>query len=544
MSFFRNQPISRGLVSIAFAHLAFLSQWVDLLEYSSSWSFEAVSSFPASYAVLLISEAAVAALLYFSLGLAKSKTAKIWYLIPGLLFSTCIFLCLNEIRTQLTESSLISVGTWGTKKLAGVALAGLLATILLTKFVRPWNFLVRLASLAAVPFLIYCWGTAIYRTSYLWISESMQESGSRVVSKSDSPQRVLWIVFDMWDYSLTFNSDNFTPLPHLAEFQKSAFFATAVQPPASWTSLSLASSITGKSVKNWSYPAGIPHFALKFCEEEKTALVKETPNLFSIAKQNGLTTAVVGWHLPYCQAFSPHLDYCSRYPLYRKGNRKQEANVASAFLQLFREVATIRKSSPVAHFEHIQDIAKEAVKVAGDKNYSFSLLHLPMPHDPYLYDSEKDQFTLHSPRALGYRDNLKLMDKTLGQIKAEMKKNHLWNDTLVIVTSDHSASRIKLNENGERVLVLSDHSRHIVPKADEVSLDTRVPLLIKFPGQTEKMTYAGKTNSILVYDLLKSVWSKEIKSPEKLGEWFDTQLPKSEKATACFQAFKVGGNLP
>jgi hypothetical protein len=283
---------------------------------------------------------------------------------------------------------------------------------------------------------------------------------------------------------------------------------------------------------------------LRYCGKKTKNLLRDTPNLFSIAKEKGLTTAVVGWHLPYCQAFSRYLDFCSRYPLYHKGNRKQESNVFAAATQLVRDVATIRKSSPIAHFDHMQEITEEAVRIAADKNYSFTLLHLPMPHEPYLYDSQQEKFVLRSDRQLGYQDNLMLMDKTLGRIQLEMKKAGLWDDTLVILTSDHSASRIKLNEKGERVLVLSDHSRQIVPQENELSLNTRVPLLIKFPSQSEPVHYSGKTNSILVYDFIKSIWNEEIKSPDQLAQWMESNSSKSEKATDCFRRFKAPGNLP
>ncbi|HEU0178271.1 MAG TPA: sulfatase-like hydrolase/transferase [Blastocatellia bacterium] len=87
------------------------------------------------------------------------------------------------------------------------------------------------------------------------------------------------------------------------------------------------------------------------------------------------------------------------------------------------------------YVESMKRISQESAAAAADANLSLAMIHFPAPHLPFLYDRRKDDFSLED--GYSYYDNLELVDRTLGELRRAMEAARVWDDTIVLVSSDH-----------------------------------------------------------------------------------------------------------
>lgn len=93
------------------------------------------------------------------------------------------------------------------------------------------------------------------------------------------------------------------------------------------------------------------------------------------------------------------------------------------------------------------------------------VFHYLVPHDPFIYDGEKIRAGYEDVgREAGYQDNLRFMDRWLGEIVDSIRQSGHWDDCTLILTADHGTFR----GNDRRQL--------------------EIPLIVKLPGQTEART--------------------------------------------------------
>jgi hypothetical protein len=117
------------------------------------------------------------------------------------------------------------------------------------------------------------------------------------------------------------------------------------------------------------------------------------------------------------------------------------------------------------------------------------VVHLPIPHLPAVFGADgglprqKEDLSYAA-----YRDQLIYTDQAVGGILETLKASSLWEESWVVLTSDHGMHG-KYKERPEEI-------RH-------------VPLLIKAPGQTGR----------------RDIW-EEFRFPE-LGDWLELPLPES-----------------
>src|SRR5207249_2849325 len=95
-----------------------------------------------------------------------------------------------------------------------------------------------------------------------------------------------------------------------------------------------------------------------------------------------------------------------------------------------------------------------------------------------------------------YIDNLRLVDRTMAELRRAMEATGTWDRTTVLVTSDHWWRHELWRQAGEL-------AREEVPFASKV--DHRVPFILKLAGQREAVTYEPELSTadaaILVGDL-------------------------------------------
>ena len=103
------------------------------------------------------------------------------------------------------------------------------------------------------------------------------------------------------------------------------------------------------------------------------------------------------------------------------------------------------------------------------------MLHWNIPHLPGIYNREMNHITWDG--ASNYFDNLELVDAAIGEVRAAMTAAGLWDDTSIIVTSDHPLRASVWEPTNEWT-------------TEEASLAAQrrsktVPFLIKLAGRTD-----------------------------------------------------------
>ncbi|HSE98210.1 MAG TPA: hypothetical protein VLD57_08105, partial [Blastocatellia bacterium] len=103
-------------------------------------------------------------------------------------------------------------------------------------------------------------------------------------------------------------------------------------------------------------------------------------------------------------------------------------------------------------------------------------------------------------------------DHTLGEIRAEMEQAGTWDETVVIVTSDHwwRASLWKQH------YVWTDED---TPFTDDS--DHRIPFVLKLANQSRPFDYHNEFNTVLTRELILALLRGDVTTPEDVAEWLD-----------------------
>ncbi len=322
------------------------------------------------------------------------------------------------------------------------------------------------------------------------------------------PPRIVVFLFDELDFRLAYSERPAgVELPELDRLRAEAFFASQAFRPGRRTELSLPALLTGRPVTG-DARRGPATLLLTFAGSAPPDTVSwaDQPNLFDRARALGYNSGVVGWYHPYCRVLAQDLTRCFWLP-------HADAIVRARQQTLPRQaVALVASLSPLAdRHRHIADYRRlldEARAAVVDTTLGFVLVHLPVPHNPVIFDRRDDALTAHNYSVYGYYDNLVLTDHALGTLRSELEAAGLWNRTTVVLTSDHS------RRAGER--------------------DPRVPFVVKLAGRNtgDTLTYRKPFNSIALHDLVLALLGGELaqSSPATLAAWLDRWRARSPAA--------------
>src|SRR5690606_10565487 len=89
---------------------------------------------------------------------------------------------------------------------------------------------------------------------------------------------------------------------------------------------------------------------------------------------------------------------------------------------------------PRRHLRAYRTLQERAQELAADPGLGLVFLHLPVPHDPFIYDRRTGEYSLRSRD--GYLDNLALADRSLGEILDALTSSGLASRTSVLVFGD------------------------------------------------------------------------------------------------------------
>ncbi len=260
--------------------------------------------------------------------------------------------------------------------------------------------------------------------------------------KPDSP-RVVWIVFDELDQRLAFDERPADlPLPAFDEFASKSFFCVQAVPPCHCTEISMPAFFTGRMVDE-TIPRGPASLDVYLAGESQSRAFAEQETIFHRLRERGRNCGVTTWYHPFNRLLGDQVavSYWHEAPT-------QENSVGPGLFRIVRDQARSLLETPTysafgvslpthhALRRYLQSRA-EAVTIAGDGRLSLALLHLPIPHAPYIYRSIHPNEQLAFSRLHGYLGNLILADTTFRDITAAVEDAGLSSTSIVILTSDH-----------------------------------------------------------------------------------------------------------
>jgi hypothetical protein len=371
------------------------------------------------------------------------------------------------------------------------------------------------------PFALWTLGTTVYLVTQF----EDKEPAPLIAQTEQTSPRIVWFIFDEMDQRLLFDERPVDlVLPELDRLKGESIYATQAHSPSMDTLTSLPSLITGRIVSSASVtnPARV---MVNFEAADGAVDWGSQPNLFSEARKLGRNTALAGWYHPYCRIIGDSLTRC----MFR------EIKSVPLVPMMLHQLRTVVLSAPLAaslvdiqdddlvrrrpiqkgnHQERLRtylELLNEAEQTVVDPNLGVVLVHWSIPHEPPIYD--RNDRVLVTAKGGSYLDNLALVDKTIGDLRRKMESAGIWNDTVLLVTSDHPLRK----ESGRRFA----NKMRRQNKQIDLELDNRVPFVLKLAYQKEGLIYDREFNTVLTKDLFLTLIKREISTPESVVGWLN-----------------------
>lgn len=499
-------PLSRRDIAIALslANICFLRIWSEILSVSTTEAYylEVANSD--------VVAAAVNVLLLATLFLALTAFARRYgdrgrtVVIAG--FVIVLVAQLNALGPELAPGVLSVIDRWKNGAhleavLPVVALAGIIAASARWPQ-RALRLTVGLVYFLA-PFVLVTFGRAAWILAKIDPTELLAAEAPPIGAPVDSVDgpRVVVIVMDALGrrHAVEARPAGFT-LPEFDRLRAESVDATQVTQIASRTILSVPAMLTGLEI-DASAPSSSEELMLTV--DSAPVAWSTAPSLLDEAQALGGVAVVAGWYHPYCRMFE-ELDGCSTYPTRTIGSRGRETRffrtLVDQQLALTPYVGLRIKQIDLIEEQRID--ALEAV-TTGDRGLVF--LHLILPHTPWIWDSEENDYTLTLFEPDGYYENMRLMDRVLGELRSAMEAADKWDSTAV--------------------LLLSDHVMRYRPKYLNEPADPRVPFILKLPGQRAGVTYDRPFNAMVTHDLVQALLRGQLQTAGDVTMWLDDRAP-------------------
>jgi sulfatase-like protein len=289
---------------------------------------------------------------------------------------------------------------------------------------------------------------------------------------------VFLFLFDEWSYQRSYDGAELRPFfRNLRQLARRSLEFTNAHSQAGITHLSIPSLLFQRE------GVLLPQNGVTVWKQgDSTVQSAKLPSIFAAAEARGYRTSLIGFYFPYRAVLGDQVDQIIHQSYAPKGSRfgwAMEYFAARNLNFLADPVSQIlwdrwnsrRVSENWFRINHkwrasVRDLVRRA-----DRN-TFAMIHWPLPHAPFVLNEDGSyRGPFKGARMEGspadYQRHLALVDVVLGEALAELDTAGLLDQSLVIVTSDHSWK------------AEPDSVRRSAPGAR-----TWVPLIVKLPHQT------------------------------------------------------------
>ncbi|HKY04526.1 MAG TPA: alkaline phosphatase family protein [Blastocatellia bacterium] len=523
-------------ISVSLANLCFIEVWSRLITKSTNPKAQYLRySFQESVAVI-INVLLVATAIWLCVTLVKRSGSAAALRVARWLFIIGLLVAINGfIHTEFPDSAVDNAPAL----FDGAGQTILVVAILCVTVYLLARFLDRVVKVAAIALLLLLPFAAMTFGQTVWhiIKFSDKHPGPLAQPSATAAPRVVWLVFDEMDQKLAFDARPASlKLPELDRLRAESIYAANAYPPAGQTLLSLPSLITGRFISG--AEAVNPSELMITFEDSQTAVSwGAQPNVFSRAREAGFNTSLVGWYHPYCRIIGEYLDRCVYYDVRRRSWAAVFLNQAAALINTVPFVASsglmndsslglikreegARKQNFLGIYLSMLDDAK---RLSADASVGLVLIHWSIPHSPNIYDSAGQELTWN--KRVGYLDNLALVDRTVGEMRQEMERAGVWEDTVLLITSDHSlrGKHLRANFPPAESEAANESATERFSKPDP-----RVPFVLKLGGKPQPVTYEPGFNTVITQDLLLALLRRELTGAESVTAWLEKNRSVAE----------------
>jgi hypothetical protein len=380
-----------------------------------------------------------------------------------------------------------------------------------------WRVTLAGGSLFLSPLVPIFWINALGYATYPRKPDPTLEQAKYVPQRDSQipPDNVYIFVCDEWSHRLTMADDAVTStMPNLAAASNEMCVFTNAHSPGCHTSMSLPRLIFQRTDM-----FAIRGSQLGFWDGEFHP-VNRLPSLFSAARAKGYRTYVVGWYHVYDVMLGDVVDFVRCTCYYDElgegfGHRALDFLWNSAVKVLGDPISNLlfggsemlRNRSLVWQTETLLDYVR-AVLDDPRPSGQFALFHLTLPHWPYCYGTD-------GLKPLGHIYDRKEPDLA--------REQHTYFDKVISELFDRLRATGKLQRS--TIVLTSDHNWRFDPEMPATAyVLSRVPLLIRFPGQRSKVVIRSPFSTNRLAEVLSAVHSKRVEPnrlPEFIGEgWY------------------------
>jgi hypothetical protein len=491
--------LRRYVIALSFVNLCYAAVWKRLLDIRKPAEFT-IKTLPASGEYLgAICGVLICALIVVAFDALLRRGPRMMR--AGVLVAGFAFLILRG--QALLPEQVIPTSAFLLARAPSFALFGIVGVVLAGAVFRYQEAVTRavtLLLLICAPFCVFTFAYSLYAAA----SPATLHDRPLAARLPRKPgPRVLWIVFDEWDQRLSFDarSPNLA-MPHVDALRKESFFAENALPPAGMTILSMPALIAGHRVR--SEKALGPDTLLVTYDNGTTLPFGARPNIFSEVRDAGMNAAVAGWFLPYCRTLNSYVTDCWWQEADFRWN-SYGTTFHDAFLNQPRSLLETARFSPfgqslptLKHLRTFDENFEQSKRIASDNDVQFALFHYDIPHPPFFYDPKTGR--MNGDSWSNYTDGLALLDKAVGDLRADMERSGVWNNTSIVLTTDHFYRGSRL-VNGKR--------------------DQRIPFIVHFPGESAGLSYSRSFNTIVTHDLILALLRSEVTDAAGLQHWLD-----------------------
>ncbi|MGE5112892.1 MAG: sulfatase-like hydrolase/transferase [Acidobacteriaceae bacterium] len=350
-------------------------------------------------------------------------------------------------------------------------------------------------------------------------AEYAEFHNGRVNDSRHSP--ILWIIFDELDGDLAFgNYPQNRALKEFRKFRQQSLFLENAQAPNRATIRSIPALLTGTAI-NEATPVKGPDLSLDVEGLKDAVRLTRRSTVFDDVHRSGRRISLIGYYHPYCTLFEHSVDECY-WTQWAAEGPWQWPLVGMKFGPIARELevgvfpylplASSLRSNDMRdlHRAVIERIVAASKQSLSSGRCSFVLLHLPVPHPPFVFDGKARSF---SETGGSYWGNMQLADEILGELRRTLEQRGVWDSATIIVSSDHHW-RYRMWEHS-RPRNVSWGPEDIPPTGE------RIPFMIKLPNQHSEVDYAPHVNTLITRELIDQLLKDPGMSTAKLVGWIE-----------------------
>ena len=345
------RSLNDAAIALSLANLFFIGAWIPILDASYDWPNKFDDLAPNNIVALILDVLLLAGAFFLVMTVARRSGNKLvlrlfrWvfvFVLLGILgiaffsqfpeFSLSRFALKRITYFNITELRILgamflllcALATMGRYRwliaaltvlavfllpLSELQLAGLVATIIvILVLIRCHGSVVKVAAGVALIFFPLFLFTLFQSITTLSKLASVPNAPPAAKTAQPAP-RVVWIIFDEMDFSLSFAKRPSTlVLPEFDRLRDRSLYSSNAYPPADYTLVSMPALISGRLVTR-AQPVSPSEVMLNFEGTTEAVPWSAQPNIFSRSIELGVNTGLVGWYHPYQRIIGKNLTF-------------------------------------------------------------------------------------------------------------------------------------------------------------------------------------------------------------------------------------------